>query len=113
MGSIVKGKCYNCGYETKDLYYGGGFMNFITCCDYPVLDKITKEIIVANIMEREAVIKQNPNLVFYDEKSLSDKKLRNRDHYHEWGEYKLYNNGYLCPKCDHFSLGFEMSGCWD
>ena len=113
MGSIIKGTCKNCGYETKDLYYGGGFMNFTTCCDYPVLDKVKKEIKVGNIMDREEVIKQNPNLIFYDHKSLSDKKLQNRENYHEWGEYKIYYNGYFCPKCNKFSLGFEMSGCWD
>jgi hypothetical protein len=113
MGSIIKGICKNCGYETKDLYYGGGFMNFTTCCDYPVLDEKKKEIKMANIMDKEEVIKKNPNLVFYDDESLADRKLQNRENFHEWSEYKIYYEGYFCPKCNQFSLGFDMSGCWD
>jgi hypothetical protein len=113
MGTIVKGICKNCGYETKDLHYGGGFMNFATCCNYPVMNKEEKEIRMANIMDKTEVTKQNPNLVFYDDKSLSDIKLQNKGYYEQWGEYKLYCKGYLCPKCNKFSLGFEGRGCWD
>lgn len=45
MGSIIKGSCRVCGYVTKNLYYGGGFVNFTTCCDYPVLDKNKKKLV--------------------------------------------------------------------
>jgi len=68
---------------------------------------------MANIMDRTEEIKQNPNLVFYDDKSLSDKKIQNEKYFHEWGEHKVYRDGYLCPKCNQFSLGFEGRGCWD
>lgn len=113
MGSIIKGQCKNCGYETKDLYYGAGFANFTTCCDYPVLDRSDKEVRVANIMEKERVFKQNPNLVFYDDTSLCDKKIQNKENFHEWGEFRVYFEGYFCPKCNHYTLGFDMRGCWD
>ncbi len=113
MGSIIKGICEKCGYETKDLYYGGGFANFTTCCDYPTLDKVEKELTMANIMDKKEVIKQNPNLVFYDNKALIDKDSQKGAGYEEWGEYKLYNQGYLCPKCNKFKLGFSGVGCWD
>lgn len=113
MGSILKGICINCGYETKDLYYGGGMRNFNTSCKFPVLDKVEKEIKMGNIMGRKGVVKQNPNLVFYDDRSLSDRKLQNKDNNEEWREYILYNQGYLCPKCNKFNLGFSGVGCWD
>ena len=112
MGSIIKGSCQNCGYETKNLYYGGGFANFKTCCDYPVLDKDKNEVAMANIMNKEEVVKQNPNLVFYDDETLSDDKSQNRDSYHQWGDYKLCRQGNLCPKCNKFTLGFSGVGCW-
>ena len=113
MGSIIQGSCRNCGYRTKNLYYGGGFVNFTTCCDYPVLDKDKKEVGMANIMNKEEVVKQNPNLVFYDDETLSDEKSQNRDSYHQWGDYKLCRQGNLCPKCNKFTLEFSGVGCWD
>ena len=113
MGSIIKGSCQNCGYETKNLYYGGGFANFKTCCNYPVLDKDKNEVGMANIMNKEEVVKQNPNLVFYDDETLSDEKSQNRDSYHQWGDYKLCRQGNLCPKCNKFTLGFSPVGNWD
>lgn len=113
MGSIIKGVCQSCHYESEDLYYGGGMMNFTTCCNFPVLDNVGKIIKTENILEKEKLNKLNPNRVFYDDKSLSDKKLQNRKAFHEWGEFKLYYDGYLCPKCNKFSLGFKETGCWD
>jgi len=113
MGSIIKGSCHNCRYETTNLYYGGGFANFTTCCNYPVLDKDKNEVSMANIMEKEKVLEQNPNLVFYDDETLSDDKSQNRDSYHQWGDYKLCRQGNLCPKCNKFTLGFSGVGCWD
>lgn len=113
MGSVIKGTCANCGYGTKDLYYGAGFRNFNTCCNYPVLDKVKREIKMGNIMAREEVIRKNPDLVFYDDEEMSESKIQNRDCYHEWGEYRLYNEGYICPKCNQFSLGFDTTGCYD
>ena len=113
MGSIIKGTCKNCGYETESLLYGGGMRNFKTHCKYPVLDKVEKVVKMENIMEKDEVIKQNPNLIFYDNPALRNKDLKNKGIYHEWGEYKLYNEGYLCPKCNKFSFGFMAVGCWD
>jgi len=78
MGTIIKGKCKNCGYETKDLFYGSGFSNLTKCCAYPVLDKSENEIKMENIMNRDEVVKQNPRLVFYDDKSLSDKNYKTK-----------------------------------
>jgi hypothetical protein len=113
MGSILKGICKNCGYETEDLYYGGGFMNFETYCDFPGIDNEKKVIEMKNIMEREKVNKEYPNFIFYDNESLLDKKLQRKENYHEWSEYKLYSEGYLCPKCNQFNLGFLGIGNWD
>ena len=113
MGSIIKARCQNCHYQSGDLYYGGGMTNFQTVCNFPVMDKEAKICKTANIMEKEKVLKENPNLVFYDDKSLSDEKSQNREQFHQNFNYKVYFDGYLCPKCNQFSLGFEGRGNWD
>jgi hypothetical protein len=113
MGSVLKGRCNNCNYETESLYYGGGFRNFKTTCNYPVLNKVDHVVQMANIMDRDNVEKQYPNLVFYDDEALSDKKLQTQGLSHEWGNYEVYYEGYLCPKCNQFNLAFEHTGCWD
>jgi hypothetical protein len=68
---------------------------------------------IENILNKEEVLKQNPNLVFYDHVSLIDKNFQNKKHFIEWGEYKLYQEGNLYPKCNQFSLRFSEEGCWD
>jgi hypothetical protein len=113
MGYILKGVCKNCEYETKNLYYGAGFMNAETICDFPGIDKVKKVIEMKNIMEKKNVNKEFPNFAFYDNKSLFDKNLRKIGNYHEWGKYKLYCEGNHCPKCNQFSLEFIPLGCWD
>lgn len=113
MGSILRARCNNCGYASESLYYGGGFRNFKTSCKYPVMNKVKEAVETANIIDKDAVLKQNPDLIFYDEESVSDKKTQNRDTFHRWGIYKVYYEGYLCPKCYRFSLCFENAGCWD
>jgi hypothetical protein len=113
MGSILKGVCKNCGYETDNLHYGAGFMNAETCCDYPGIDKVRKAVKMKNIMDKESINKKFPNFVFYDDKSLFNKNLQNSEEYHEWGEYKLFYEGNLCPKCNHYSLEFIMEALWD
>ena len=110
---MLKGKCKNCRYETQDLYFGGGFMNHMTCCDFPCIEKVKKVIIMENIFEKEKVCSQHPNITFYDDKSLMDKTLQDCDSYIDWDMYKLFHDGYYCPNCNHFSLGFLNLGCWD
>ena len=72
MGTLLRGKCRNCAYETDTLLFGSGFKNLKTNCRYPVMNKITEVVDVANIMDREEVIRQNPHIVFYDYLKLSD-----------------------------------------
>ena len=98
MGSIIKGTCKNCGYETREVFYGGGMINIRESCKFPVSDRFEKEIRTADITAKEEVVRQNPNLVFYDDTSLSDLKLQNKENYEEWGEYKLHDRGYLFLK---------------
>ena len=113
MGGILRARCNNCGYESKSLFYGGGYMNFKTTCKYPVLNNAEKEVQMANIMDRDNVTKQNPNLVFYDDDSLCDRKVQVHSGFHEWGNFKVYRAGYLCPKCNKYSQCFDHTGCWD
>ena len=113
MGTIIKGMCHHCGYSTKNLHYGGGFTDFTTCCNYPVLDRLEKDIKVANIMDKGTIIRQNPNYVFYDDNSLSNRALQIEGNSNQWGDYRVYNSGYFCPKCNNYTLGFEPRGCWD
>ncbi len=110
MGSMIKGTCKNCGYEIKNLYFGGGFSNFSTYFDYPVLDKVEKVVKIKNIMDKDKIIKQNPNIVFYDNEALMEKDSQTGENYIEWDDFKLYDQGYLCPKCNHYCLGFFPLG---
>jgi ssDNA-binding Zn-finger/Zn-ribbon topoisomerase 1 len=71
MGVIIKGQCPKCGYQTKNLYFGGGMANFQYCCNYPVLNKTRKSIELRNIMRKDEVLAEDPDILFYDDRKLN------------------------------------------
>jgi len=87
MGSLIKAVCENCGYETE-LTLGGGMRDFESNCSFPALNKTMNRIEERNIFKREKE-KNNPShILFYDSKSLVDKKsIRSKDHL-QWDKYK-------------------------
>jgi len=70
------------------------------------------EVGMANIMDKEKVLEQNPSLVFYDDENLSVNASQNTESFHEWVGYKAYSQGYFC-QCNKFTLGFSPIGHWD
>ena len=113
MGLIIKAKCNHCSFAGQSLLFGGGFSNFTEHCGFPVLDRKNNTILAENILAREDVKRDNPDSFFYDEESMSRKNLQHDEASIEWCNYRLFNDGYFCPKCHQFTLGFLMEGLYD
>jgi hypothetical protein len=113
MGLIIKAKCNHCSFTGQNLLFGGGFSNFIDHCGFPLLDRESNNIIIGNVLDREAVKRDHPDYAFYDEEQMSRKDLQHEEASIEWTSYRLFNDGYFCPKCHQFTLGFLMEGFYD
>ncbi len=114
MGSILTAKCGNCGYNSCDLYYGGGMTNFDIYCGYPVVNYDKDEIEMENIFEKEKILIDNNKLLFYDSGSLINKEAIVEGNIHQWGdEYIHCGKVYFCPKCKEYKLEFIAMGYWD
>jgi len=112
MGSIIRAVCKSCGYE-KELKLGGGKLDFHYYCAFPALNKTMKQIEERNIYQRDRDKKNPSHILFYDDKTLIDKKsIRSKDHL-QWGKYTLYDANYYCPKCKKFDVKFHFWGCFD
>jgi len=114
MGNILIAKCSNCGYNSGKLFYGGGMLNHLTYCGYPFINLDTDEIEMENIFNKENILKDNNNLIFYDSDSLIKKKVIKKGYFHQWGENYIHRGEvYYCPKCKEYRLEFYPYGCWD
>jgi len=113
MGVIIKGQCPKCGYQTKNLYFGGGMSNFQFCCDYPVLNKTRKSIEMRNIIRKAEVLEEEVHILFYDDINLSTNESDKTAHQITWCDYKLSADGNYCPNCSNFNLEFIVQGHWD
>lgn len=113
MGLIIKAKCNRCSFTGQSLLFGGGFNNFAENCGFPVLDTGNNQILTGNILNRENIKSENPDYIFYDEESLCRKDLQHDEASIEWSNYRLYNDGYFCPKCNDFTMGFLAEGFFD
>ena len=113
MGEIIKGQCPNCGYQTKDLYFGSGRVDFQYCCNYPVLNTTRKSIEMRNIMRKDEVLAENLDILFYDDKDLNANEPDQTRPQIKFGDYKLSAEGNYCPNCSSFNMEFNLSGHWD
>jgi hypothetical protein len=113
MGLIIKAKCNHCSFTENNLFFGAGFINFTKYCGFPVLDRRSNRILIENSFAREDVKNGNPDYIFYDDESMSRKDLQHDEASIEWGNYRLFNDGYLCPKCHQYTMGFLMEGLFD
>jgi hypothetical protein len=113
MGLIVKAKCNHCSFTGQSLFFGAGFNNLTDHCGFPVLDREKSLIVIGNILASDQVKKDNPSYIFYDDESMCRKDLQHEEASIEWLEYRLFNDGYFCPKCHQFTLGFLMEGFFD
>lgn len=121
MGSILKAIC-KCGFESEEIFAGGGFQNFRTTCNAPAICLKCGKLLVGNYLEEhEKCPDCGENITFYDDPKLqtqknSSKKLTNIFYWHlgdEKGDFELPNTRYLCPKCGKMTLVFILIGNWD
>jgi hypothetical protein len=102
MGSSVNAEC-DCGYHEEDLLIGGGMMNFMSFCGFPVYCKSCQSL----------------EVLAYDDQSLSKGKGKNV--VADWNMIErlgrklvLTDGKYFCPSCQKFGLSFRESDVlWD
>lgn len=92
MGTIIKASC-NCGYNTKDLFFGAGMMDFDEVSNVPALKNGSSEIVMINHKKKE----NYPEYSFYTDDFLSGKPNSSQtiDHFN----LSLHTDNNLCPKC--------------
>jgi DNA-directed RNA polymerase subunit M/transcription elongation factor TFIIS len=122
LGSIIRAVC-DCGFESQDIFAGGGFVNFMTDLAAPALCQHCHSLIVANYLENRGNCQKCGNIiVFYNDPSLrvSNNKGTNNERYvfywrlpDEQGEFALVDTLYFCPKCNKMMMKFIDVGCWD
>jgi hypothetical protein len=114
MGTILQAICSSCNYRSRNILFGGGMKSFKTVCSFPVLNNDTNEVGSRNIMTKEAILKKNENLIFYDSADLINSENIINDDIHQFGKYFVYTGDiYKCPKCREYKMGFYSFGCWD
>jgi predicted Zn-ribbon and HTH transcriptional regulator len=123
MGSIIKPIC-SCGALFKELFLGGGKMNFMRVCNVPGVCMHCGTIIETNILDKYHRCKKCKNEMILIGKIISFEYLDRYNpatHYvFTWGiismldrTYVLEDKLYTCPKCKEEKLKFEFQGCWD
>lgn len=113
MGRIIRAICRKCGYRTSNLYFGNGKTDLVTTCQFPVLDKKTREVIMKDISLKDELPNDSDHFLFYDDSSLSGDKNCDQPLHIDWGDIRLKSRGNYCPKCHQFSLEFLSHGLWD
>lgn len=125
MGSIIKPIC-SCGAPFKQLFLGGGMMNFLKVCSVPGVCMNCGTIIETNILAKSHRCSKCKNkmtllgeVISFEEET--EHFYTSENHYvFSWGidsmldrNYVLENKLYHCPKCKEETLKFEDQGCWD
>jgi ribosomal protein L37AE/L43A len=117
LGTIIRASC-ECGFQSSEIYAGGGFMSGSTC-NVPAFCPKCKEMVVANYSKKAVRCPEcHGKLVFYDDPSLRE---AHADIIFDWGgsgiddrwASYLYNTNYLCPKCGRMKMRFSDVGMWD
>lgn len=112
MGLIIQGRCRECGYKSRELYYGSGRVDFDTCIHRPVLDHENNEIIMITIFINGSPQDEKNKYSFYDiEGKIRDNEDDNAE-YIRWGENSLKRVGNICPKCHKKNMEFCVNGHW-
>ncbi len=121
MGNILRGRCA-CGFDTGDVFAGGGFITYTDMCNAPAVCLSCSEFLVRNYLKKETTVCPgcHGRVTFYDDPSLHSAqqhiegdgflftwKLADRE-----GHFKLPRARFLCPKCRQMALVFEDKGSW-
>jgi hypothetical protein len=121
MGSKLRGLC-RCGFDTGDIFAGGGFVNFMETCNAPAICVNCSEFLVRNYMARDTAVCPGceGKVTFYDDPSVQAPLGEKRyDYLFVWRItdkdefFKLPDTNFLCPKCKKMTLVFEEVGSWD
>ena len=125
MGSMLISQC-KCGYESDELYVGGGFMvmDFNEKCLIPCYCDQCELVMSINILTKEGkkgyyrCTKCKKRVKYYGE--VGEDTFEHQDHYiFDWGigdmekRYFLKEQSYHCPKCKEENLQFHSIGDWD
>lgn len=117
MGSVLIAKC-SCGFESGDLYLGGGFENFSEVCDVPCLCRNCNSLVVKNYLEKYSRCNNCNQLLLYYDNPVLRKSNKTKGIVFDWdnnskGQFILTNSKYYCPKCKKFKMKFIWTGDWD
>lgn len=106
MGTIIKAK-YQCGYESKEMFFGAGMADFEKVSNVPSLKNGSSKIEMINHKRKDHF----PEYSFYTDSLLSGKPNNSYtiDHF----DLKLHSEYNLCPKCKYYTLTFISCGCFD
>ena len=111
MGTIITAKC-NCGFDTGEMYLGGGMVSHTRVNAFPNYCKDCKSLFVANMYNETIICNKckSSNTVPYNNADV----VKNLDEISfTLGEFRLSAKNSLCPECNQFSLEFVFDGMWD
>lgn len=121
MGEIIKAIC-TCGFESENIFAGGGFQNFQTTCTAPAICLNCRKFLIKNYKKKhEKCPDCGKGVTFYNNPSLQiqtdeSKKSRVIFSWHisgKRGDFQLPDTQYLCPRCGKMTLTFIVIGNWD
>ena len=122
MGQIIEATCL-CGFESDEMFVGGGMRNFTTYCGAPALCDSCNALLVLNYLDPASRCESCGEMVrYYDNPELrsllAGRHKRPRDVFY-WnipqgsGVFSLPDTEYLCPKCGETKMQFSVVGHWD
>tara|TARA_Y100001970_G_scaffold286364_1_gene408323 strand:+ start:82 stop:450 length:369 start_codon:yes stop_codon:yes gene_type:complete len=122
MGSMIQSQC-KCGYESDELYVGGGMMDMGDKCELPFYCDDCEIVISRNILNEKGIKKSNRcpkcrKTIKYYGQIVSEETEYQENFTFDWGiglekRYYLKEELHHCPKCKKDKLMFYSSGCWD
>jgi len=118
MGTICSAEC-KCGYKTKELFLGGGMMNFETECSFPYYCQECNKLFIGNIYNKKVTCSEcnSTDVVAYNKKEMISPFDTDIMVISETISFpdnlSLTNREYFCPKCQEYHLKFSFTGMWD
>ena len=107
MGSILVAVCKKCGFE-KEIFFGGGMLDFDNVCIIPAVNKKTGKFIIKNYLNKSTY---SDNIIFYNQPEMYSGVID--EGAHQWCDVYLKRKDNYCPECKGFTLDFEFAGCFD
>lgn len=122
MGGIIKAHC-KCGFESENIYAGGGMLNFHEICNAPAICLNCNIFLIKNYMKKHSKCSEcRGKVTFYNDLQVQEQVSESYKWYNDmfsWnvsdekGEFRLPDTKYLCPKCNKMTMEFLDVGNWD